>query len=375
MGSRTGVQNAPGHLDPLISGPFLSISLLGGDLEAHWMAEARRKLQVNWIKDVERRPVDWLWKGWIPRGTVTLFTGDPGAGKSTIILELAARLTRGEPLPGEAPHDRHMPERVWIMSSEDEAGSVIRWRFENQGGDPAHLLVTDKRTTIEGSIFREMAEIIRENGITLVVIDTTTTWMGGDLDMNRANEAMGWIDKLNAICKDTGVTIMLVRHRRKGGPGDNKLHSGLGTVGFTAAARSELMAYVNRKKGMRILEKTKGNVGRPPISLAYRIDPHPDPENPHGILVWEGGDWSDEEMSEIMGLPAPRKVSRTPKTLGRAREWLAARLASGPVLASTLFAEAAQHKITESTLKRARQGIAETREIEKGVWVWSLLAS
>src|SRR3954452_2231199 len=42
----------------------------------------------------------WLWPGRIPIGALTLFSGDPGVGKSTLALDLAARLTA--PLPGPA---------------------------------------------------------------------------------------------------------------------------------------------------------------------------------------------------------------------------------------------------------------------------------
>ena len=49
--------------------------------------------------DVEPKEVSWLWYPYIPFGKVTLIHGDSGDGKSTLALNLAALLTRGDTLP------------------------------------------------------------------------------------------------------------------------------------------------------------------------------------------------------------------------------------------------------------------------------------
>ena len=48
---------------------------------------------------VEPRPVEWLWPGWIALGKLTVLDGDPGVGKSTLLLDLAARLSRDGVMP------------------------------------------------------------------------------------------------------------------------------------------------------------------------------------------------------------------------------------------------------------------------------------
>lgn len=64
--------------------------------------EERREKDYRLINmdDVEARKVDWLWYPYIPYGKVSIVQGDPGEGKTTFILRLAALLTKGEPLPG-----------------------------------------------------------------------------------------------------------------------------------------------------------------------------------------------------------------------------------------------------------------------------------
>ena len=43
--------------------------------------------------------VVWLWPGWLPAGRLALLGGRPGDGKSSVTIDLAARLSTGSPLP------------------------------------------------------------------------------------------------------------------------------------------------------------------------------------------------------------------------------------------------------------------------------------
>lgn len=58
--------------------------------------EERREKDYRLINmdDVEARKVDWLWYPYIPYGKVSIVQGDPGEGKTTFILRLAALLTK-----------------------------------------------------------------------------------------------------------------------------------------------------------------------------------------------------------------------------------------------------------------------------------------
>ena len=56
-------------------------------------------LQIINMQDVEAKEVKWLWYPYIPYGKITIIQGDPGEGKTTLVLNLAALLTRGEKLP------------------------------------------------------------------------------------------------------------------------------------------------------------------------------------------------------------------------------------------------------------------------------------
>lgn len=74
------------------------------------MEEKREKnYRLINMEDVEAREVSWLWYPYIPYGKITIVQGDPGEGKTTFILHLAALLTKGEALPCEQQPDKSIP--------------------------------------------------------------------------------------------------------------------------------------------------------------------------------------------------------------------------------------------------------------------------
>ena len=45
-----------------------------------------RKLPIRYFSAVTVKKVDWLWYPYIPFGKITIVQGDPGDGKTTLIL-------------------------------------------------------------------------------------------------------------------------------------------------------------------------------------------------------------------------------------------------------------------------------------------------
>ena len=54
------------------------------------------KLKLINMDSVEVEQVEWLLYPFIPYGKVTIIQGDPGEGKTTMVLQIIAKLTRGE---------------------------------------------------------------------------------------------------------------------------------------------------------------------------------------------------------------------------------------------------------------------------------------
>ena len=79
------------------------------------------------VADVKPERVKWLWVGRVPRGMITLVDGDPGLGKSTMTLDLAARVSRGRAVMPYDAHDlNRAPADVILMTAEDNIATTIR---------------------------------------------------------------------------------------------------------------------------------------------------------------------------------------------------------------------------------------------------------
>lgn len=56
------------------------------------------ELKIIEMSEVESKEISWLWYPFIPYGKLTIIQGDPGDGKTTLVLNIAAALSKGEGL-------------------------------------------------------------------------------------------------------------------------------------------------------------------------------------------------------------------------------------------------------------------------------------
>ena len=77
---------------------------------------SNRELIVRKASQVQHEPMQWLWKGWLALGKLHILAGAPGAGKTTIAMDVAAIITTGKNWPDDASP---ITGEVLIWSSED----------------------------------------------------------------------------------------------------------------------------------------------------------------------------------------------------------------------------------------------------------------
>ena len=82
-------------------------------------------LEVVKASEIEPKEVKWLWYPYIPVGKVTLLQGDPGDGKSKLMLSIAALLSKGEPLPFTETEENE-PMTIICQTTEDDADDTSR---------------------------------------------------------------------------------------------------------------------------------------------------------------------------------------------------------------------------------------------------------
>jgi hypothetical protein len=342
-----------------------------------------RRLVAERFTDVTAEPTRWLWEGRMPLGTATLLVGREKLGKSTLSVELAARLSRGD-LAGDL-HGH--PAASLIVSYEDSASRTIKPRLMAANADLARIhrvIATRDGTRDLVSLPDDVArvrDVARETEARLLVIDPLSASLNGDIDSHRDQDIRRVLAALVQLAEDFDLGLLAVAHWNKAQGGD-ALSRVLGSRGLTAAVRSVLAFGVapDAEEGSpdRVLAHAACNLGPEMSSLDCRIE---------GRSV-RGDDGSAIPTSRlaIVGETDTRaddllvtRGAEDRRAGDEAAEFLRSELAFGTRSARELLAEAEQIGIAERTLKRAKKalGVVSTRvggTAAGGQWEWSLPA-
>lgn len=334
---------------------------------------------VTTLAGVTPERVRWLWPGRLPVGKLVVIDGDPSAGKSTMTLDLAARLSGGGVWPDGVPVGE--PGDVLVMSAEDGLADTIVPRLCAAGADLTRVhALTDVMVWADGEARRVAPSLPRDVGILrdeiarrhvrLVIVDVLMAFLSGKVDAHRDQDVRGVLHQLAAVADETGATIILLRHLNKSG-GPNALYRGGGSIGIVGAARAGfLVARDPDDDQRRILAVIKSNLAAAPPSLAYRLVDAPE----YGCARIE---WEDEPT----GLTAD-ELLRSPiddserSERDEAVEFLTEYLTpiGGEALARDVIKAAAAVGINRETLRRARvrAGVVTRKAGMGGGWVWSI---
>ena len=98
-------------------------------------------LKLIHMDEVEATDTKWLWYPYIPYGKITIIQGDPGEGKTTLVLHLAAELTQGKMFGAE---EQQEPVTVIYQTAEDGLADTIKPRLIAANADCSKVLVIDE---------------------------------------------------------------------------------------------------------------------------------------------------------------------------------------------------------------------------------------
>lgn len=324
------------------------------------------------LADVQTEEVEWLWAGRVPFGKITVLDGDPGLGKSTLTLDLAARLSVGGEMPNEGEID---PSDVLILSAEDGIGDTIRPRLEAAGADMARIhaitaAVSNDRVESFPSIdahVQNIGDAVRSYGARLVIIDPFVAYLGSRLKAERDQDVRRALAPLAAMAGDTCAAIVLVRHLRKGGRELGAILSGGGSIGIAGAARSVLLlAKDPHDEDRRVLASVKSNLSQRPASLALRIVSD---EQGRPKIAWEGSvaTSANELLATIIANSGGRNA------IEAAQEFLHDLLSGGPRPANEVYSVGKEAGHSYPTLRRAMEpaGVKATKVGSQWLWSWS----
>lgn len=243
---------------------------------------------IRFFSEIEASAVDWLWYPYIPFGKITIIQGDPSEGKTTLALNIAAILSRGERLPTELEYTYTYDSVTSIyQTAEDGLADTIKPRLTAANADCSRIC-----TIIEGNASlhfcdSRLEETIASTGSKLLIMDPIQAYLGADVDMHRANEIRPVMSRLEAIAEKHSCAVVLIGHMNKSGK--KAQYKGLGSIDITAAARSVL--FVGRRdndKQKRCLIPIKSNLAPEGRAVLFSVGDR---------LTWEG--FADLDINRI----------------------------------------------------------------------------
>ena len=336
------------------------------------------------LSDVSPVPVRWLWPGRIPRGKITLLSGDPGLGKSLCTIDWAARTTQGLTWPDD-PHTRIDGGSVIFLTGEHDVADTLRPRLDAAGANVSRVLLLRSVVSYDAKAKREsreffslakdlpaLAKAITQSGdCRLVVIDPVGAYLDG-VDAHKNSEVRRVLGPLAELLAETGVAGVLVDHFNKSsGMGKKALYRSMGSIAFTAGPRAAWCVTRDKENPTRrLMLSMKNNLVADTIGgLAYSILPDP---NGVPVIEWEPNPIHISADDAI----APPEPRRDAAQLRRAKEWLEGLLHGGPVECEQVKAQAQTDGLSWATVRRADRdlGIRHRRQgFGPGVpWVWEL---
>lgn len=307
------------------------------------------------MEDVEIEKIDWLLYPFIPYNKVTIIQGDPGEGKTTFVLQLIAKLTKGESILDNKVHE---PINVIYQTAEDGLGDTIKPRLEDAGADCSRVLViddSDHPLTMRDS---RLKEAIIETSARLVVLDPIQGFIGERVDMHRANEVRPLMKHAASLAEKYNCAFILIGHMNKYSQG-KVAYRGLGSIDFMASTRSTLViGRVKDEPEVRVVCQTKNSLAPEGPPIAFKLDPEDG-------FSWIGEYEIDAESLLSGGGGKGKKVKE-------AVIFLKEILSDNPVAQTEIIELATEKGIKESTLKNAKRDLNVKSNKYAGKWYWSL---
>lgn len=336
------------------------------------------------------KSIEWMWQGKYALGKFGLCAGMPDVGKTTVLMDMAARISTGDPWPFS--DERREPGKVLLFSAEDDSADTLLPRLLAAGGNPVNVVrvrasykVTDKKKgTKEQTAFTLAADLQKLDqtlathpDIQAVVMDPISAYLGARNAHSEAN-VRSVLEPVTEVLEKRKVALLGIAHFSKRDPKTvgHVMHLVTGSGGLVAAARSTWVCVKIDGEDQRYFLRLKNNNAKDSDAegCCYRLEgavvTDPDTGEPveTSRVVWTST-WHESAEQLFQRL---RYQSKAPQR-AEAASWLVQLLADGPMPANEITQAS---KYPEATLKRAKKEANITSHRvgfgDAGEWYWFL---
>lgn len=259
-----------------------------------------RIVKLKSFDDLDERRPKWVWSyggaGRIQLGTLSIFGGPPGTGKSTAARWFAAEASNGA-LTGCW---EGQPVNVAYIAVEEDLDAMVKPSLRAAGAEMTNLyypeVVMDGTTRIIASKADELAltEQLLEYDVRVLIVDPIMSTLGAGTDIHKNNEVREAIQPfVNIAGKMNGLVIGIAHYRKSGAA--SGVAALTGSSAFGEVARS---VFGFMKGGMdpdepRVMSQSKNSAGREDLALQYKLDLVP--------VTYSDGVAEDMARFEILG--------------------------------------------------------------------------
>lgn len=297
----------------------------------------------------------WDWKGYIPRGYLTMLVGMSGIGKSLVLLRLCGCYTNGWKYPDGS---LYKGEPGMVLWGEGEAAQSLNLvRAIEMGIDTSKMLSMFDDPFIDFNMENrkhnlELARLANFKAVKLICIDSYSGVHAGDENNSEMNQNIKF---LATLARDIQKPIILTHHLRKKSQFEKNiitLDRVRGSSSIVQTARVVIAIDqpdpTSPKKRLNVI---KSNLSAFPKPIGF-------------IITGKGIEFS----------PAPTELL-TVSELDRAKDFLKKTLDNGPVDADLIYKLAKDEELAERTLDNAKSVLKIKSDRvggSDGKWQWKL---
>jgi putative DNA primase/helicase len=336
------------------------------------------KLMTVKASEVEPKELDWLWLHRFLRGHINIIAGDPGLGKSMLLIAMAARASRGGDWPDGSPCKQCS---VLYSTTEDGIADTVVPRLIAADADLERVHIVEGvkgRNDSELPLFLNehliyLDEMLTANPeIGILIIDTLQSHIGSAVATNNNSSVRGVMTPLKRLAEKHHVAVLCIEHltKSKTMSGENATYRVQGSIAFAGAARSVWIVAKDQEDESgkrRYLQASKTNLApdNSGLGLAYEIC------GPTGkpYVHWLETDVATP-IDQLLSIPDGTNGEQSDGgQLGRCCDWLRDTLTVA-MPAKEIDRGAKSEMFSTATLRRAKEQLGIRSEKQDSVWYW-----
>jgi hypothetical protein len=277
------------------------------------------KSLVRGLSKIRRENVDWVWENRIAIGFISIFSGRTSMGKSLVLCDLAARLSRGDSPPFS--QIIRPPSRT-LFISEDHQETMLAPRLlaagavsDRNGEDQIFAMTFEAMAqyTLDDEAMLDRAYLECGSPL-LVVMDPPSNFLGKRDEHHNADMRQVLMGLVGWIIRRKVALVLLNNLNKQVGKGLDSVERIMGSVAWAAVARMTVAFNTDPDNpGQIVMGGTKNNLGPNANTLAFTTEN----DNGTGKVKWIG----EVDTSMDDALNHVKKKSRSQN----AAEWLVQR--------------------------------------------------